>query len=302
MSRWSRRGEEQPPDPDVPEEPTWNPRRGARAEPPEPAAEEGDASQWASGRPRRTPLERALSRRAPSGPAVPEPRAPDPEPPSEPEAAPAGRPARVERGSRELPTSTAWRVEEELRAEAQQHEAESERLATEAEAARAEAERREAERAQLAEGDRAERDRLAAEATRARRDAERHERERARLSEEARLARQEAARLEAERKREVAELQQRLERAERALPPSLRAEPPALRDRAVLWSSTAVRLIVAVAIFVVFVTAPLLMIVRSSCPVRGVDRDRWSFVPPGGDKPKGCHDHRNGLQVLFGKG
>lgn len=83
--------------------------------------------------------------------------------------------------------------------------------------------------------------------------------------------------------------------------PSLRAEPRGRLERAQLWSSTVARLLVALAILAVFVTAPLLMIYRSTCTVRGLDRDRWSFVPPGGDKPEGCRDHNNGLQVLLGR-
>jgi hypothetical protein len=95
--------------------------------------------------------------------------------------------------------------------------------------------------------------------------------------------------------------QRRLEHAESALPPSPRAGPTPLGARARLWSGTAGRLLVALAIFAVCVTAPLLMIHRSTCTVRGVDRDRWTFVPPGGDQPKGCHHHVNGLQVLLGQ-
>ena len=106
---------------------------------------------------------------------------------------------------------------------------------------------------------------------------------------------------ERRRERELAELRARLERAERALPPALRGQQEARGARMRRQAGTAGRLLVALLIFVTVVTAPLLMIYRSSCPQRGIERQRWSFVPPGGDKPEGCRDHQSGLQVLLGQ-
>lgn len=247
MSRWSRRDEEPPPPERDAGGSSWNPDH---ADPD--GAEATEAQRWVSDRERRTPLEQALSRRAPSSPDQPAVAEPEPEPGPEPPPSVAAPQPGAARADVQATRSSVWRLEQGLPVEQEQ---------------------------------------LEREAGEARRDQERREAELGRMEGEAR----------AERERELDDLRRRLERAERALPPSLRAEAPGLGERARLWSSTAFRLLVSIAIFAVFVTAPLLMIYRSTCPVRGLDRERWSFVPPGGDKPEGCRDHRNGLQVLLGQ-